>query len=99
MKSSAGRLECEAKLKDGFILEQQAARGVGAGVGGVSSGRQASGRPFLQGRSQGEAATSGRKSGGAHGRHGHRPTPLGSVDRELDAGPARVVRGLRQGGP
>ena len=42
--------------------------------------------PFSKGKKEGEPKRPGRKSGDAHGRHGHRAAPAGSPDRELDAG-------------
>lgn len=41
--------------------------------------------PFSKGDPKAEPARSGRKSGEAHGRHGHRRVPPGPPDRELDA--------------
>lgn len=48
-----------------------------------SGKRQAA--PFSKGAPDDEPARPGRKSGGAHGRHGHRMSPSASPDRELDA--------------
>lgn len=45
--------------------------------------------PFSKGDAKAEPARSGRKSGKAHGRHGHRMAPTGA-DRELEA-PAPLV--------
>jgi transposase len=42
--------------------------------------------PFSKGRRSEDPAKPGRKSGEAHGRHGHREAPAGPVDRELEAG-------------
>lgn len=41
--------------------------------------------PFSKGDPKAEPARSGRKSGEAHGHHGHRSVPPGPPDRELDA--------------
>ena len=41
--------------------------------------------PFSKGAPNDEPARPGRKSGEAHGRHGHRAVPAGRPDRELDA--------------
>lgn len=41
--------------------------------------------PFSKGEPKAEPARPGRKSGEAHGRHGHRRVPPGPPDRELDA--------------
>jgi transposase len=41
--------------------------------------------PFSKGDPKAEPKTPGRKSGDAHGRHGHRRVPVGPPDRELDA--------------
>ncbi len=48
-----------------------------------SGKRQAA--PFSKGDPKEEPAKPGRKSGEAHGRHGHRMAPVGPVDRELVA--------------
>lgn len=48
-----------------------------------SGKRQAA--PFSKGKPSTEPKRPGRKPGGAHGRHGHRATPVGPPDRELDA--------------
>jgi transposase len=48
-----------------------------------SGKRQAA--PFSKGQPKDEPARPGRKSGEGHGRHGHRATPTGPPDRELDA--------------
>jgi transposase len=45
--------------------------------------RQAS--PFSKGEPEQDPKRPGRKSGDAHGRHGHRMAPAGPADRELDA--------------
>ena len=45
--------------------------------------RQAS--PFSKGEPKQGPERPGRKSGDAHGRHGHRMAPAGPADRELDA--------------
>jgi len=45
--------------------------------------RQAS--PFSKGEPKPDPKRPGRKSGEAHGRHGHRMEPAGPADRELDA--------------
>jgi transposase len=45
--------------------------------------RQAS--PFSKGEPKPDPKRPGRKSGEAHGRHGHRMAPAGPADRELDA--------------
>ena len=45
--------------------------------------RQAS--PFSKGEPKQDTKRPSRKSGNAHGRHGHRMAPTGSADRELDA--------------
>jgi len=45
--------------------------------------RQAS--PFSKGEPKPDPKRPGRKSGDAHGRHGHRMAPAGPADRELDA--------------
>lgn len=45
--------------------------------------RQAS--PFSEGEPKPDPKRPGRKSGDAHGRHGHRMAPAGPPDRELDA--------------
>ena len=45
--------------------------------------RQAS--PFSKGEPKENPRRPGRKSGNAHGRHGHRMAPVGPADRELDA--------------
>jgi transposase len=41
--------------------------------------------PFSKGDPKPEPKKPGRKGGDAHGRHGHRMTPVGPPDRELDA--------------
>jgi transposase len=41
--------------------------------------------PFSKGPPKDRPKTPGRKSGGAHGRHGHRPTPTDPIDEVLDA--------------
>ena len=48
-----------------------------------SGKRQAA--PFSKGDPKEEPAKPGRRSGEAHGRHGHRMAPTGLVDRELEA--------------
>ena len=48
-----------------------------------SGKRQAA--PFSKGDPKEEPAKPGRRSGEAHGRHGHRMAPTGPVDRELEA--------------
>ena len=48
-----------------------------------SGKRQAS--PFSKGEPEQDPKRPGRKSGDAHGRHGHRMAPAGPADRELDA--------------
>jgi transposase len=48
-----------------------------------SGKRQAA--PFSKGQPKVDPARPGRKRGDAHGRHGHRATPLGPPDRELKA--------------
>ena len=48
-----------------------------------SGKRQAA--PFSKGDPRKEPAKPGRRSGEAHGRHGHRMAPTGLVDRELEA--------------
>jgi transposase len=48
-----------------------------------SGKRQAA--PFSKGEPSDEPARPGRKSGEAHGRHGHRSVPVGPIDRELEA--------------
>ena len=48
-----------------------------------SGKRQAA--PFSKGEPAEEPKRPGRRSGGDHGRHGHRATPVGPVDRELAA--------------
>ena len=47
-----------------------------------SGKRQAA--PFSKGEPKEEPAKPGRRSGGAHGRHGHRMAPVGLPDREID---------------
>jgi hypothetical protein len=46
--------------------------------------------PFFKGDPKEEPAKPGRRSGGAHGRHGHGMAPTGPVDRELEA-PLKVL--------
>ena len=41
--------------------------------------------PFSKGEPKPDPKRPGRKSGDAHGRHGHRMAPAGPADRELDA--------------
>src|SRR3954463_2870304 len=41
--------------------------------------------PFSKGPPKSRPKTPGRKSGDAHGRHGHRLTPTGPIDEVLDA--------------
>jgi transposase len=47
-----------------------------------SGKRQAA--PFSKGNPKEEPAKPGRRSGAAHGRHGHRMAPTGGLDREID---------------
>jgi transposase len=49
-----------------------------------SGKRQAA--PFSKGDPKEEPARPGRRSGDAHGRHGHRMTPVDAVDREITVG-------------
>lgn len=39
--------------------------------------------PFSKGKTTDEAKTAGRRSGDAHGRHGHRRAPAGKPDRQI----------------
>jgi len=87
LEALVARLQAEMAVKDGALIAQrdriteleklleESRRG---------GKRQAA--PFSKGKPKAEPKRSGRKSGGAHGRHGHRQAPVGPPDRELSAG-------------
>jgi transposase len=81
------RLQAEMAFKDQVIIEQlgriaELERALEESRRGGK--RQAA--PFSKGDPKPTPKRSGRKRGDAHGRHGHRPVPVGRPDRELDAG-------------
>ena len=76
----------EIARKDGFIVYQR--ERIDRLEAALEESRRRSKRqaaPFSKGDPKSEPKTPGRKSGEAHGRHGHRRVPPGQPDRELTA--------------
>ncbi len=86
MESRVESLVREVARKDRFIVYQQ--ERIDKLEAALEESRRRSKRqaaPFSKGDPKPEPKTPGRKSGDAHGRHGHRRVPTGTPDRELDA--------------
>jgi transposase len=80
------RLQAEMALKDQVIIEQLGRIAeLERALEEVRRGGKRQAAPFSKGAPQPAPKRSGRKRGDAHGRHGHRPVPVGPPDRELDA--------------
>lgn len=86
LEAAVSARDAEIARKDGFIVFQQ--ERIDKLEAALEESRRRSKRqaaPFSKGDPKAEPKTPGRKRGDAHGRHGHRPVPGGTPDRELDA--------------
>jgi transposase len=86
LQAGMTRLQAEMALKDRVIIEQLGRIGeLERALEESRRGGKRQAAPFSKGETKAAPKRAGRKRGDSHGRHGHRPVPVGPPDRELDA--------------